>query len=155
MEKIDDNSFQYDDYVISFSDLTVIEAEGCYYKMDELFKQDYYGSEFWMVETEATIRHDSGAANFKLHLYGDRKMVIKALALSTSEVHYCPDIPLLSSWAQEEGWEMPEPDPDLVRESEDFWKFFYDTSMVYSRVLEKKYGTIDPIGEDFQEIDEE
>ena len=142
------NTFVYDDYAISFSDNSMIEAKGNYDKLKELFDEDFYGSAYWMVETQATMIHESGAANMTIHFFSDKRVIIQALELSTSEVHYCPDIPLLSAWAQLEGWNLPEPSNDLVRESEDFWKFFYDTSMIYSEFLEKKYGKIEVVYED-------
>lgn len=148
------NKFEYDDFSIAFSDLTVIEGKGNYNKIKKLFDREIFGNDYWMIETVVTILHESGAANMILHLFSDRKVTIESLSLSTSEVHYCPDIPILASWTQQEGWNLPEPSADLIRDSEDFWKFFYDTSMIYSPILENKYGKIEPIYEDDSDDDE-
>ena len=43
-------------------------------------------------------------------------------------------------WAQENGWKIPQPNPELVKVNKEFWKYFYDTLIIDSDYFDKLYG---------------
>jgi hypothetical protein len=43
-------------------------------------------------------------------------------------------------WAQESGWKIPQPNPELVKMNKEFWKYFYDTLIIDSDYFDKLYG---------------
>ena len=135
----EDNKENFD-FEINFTDITVLEADGKYSKAKEIMSKEI--SEEWMLETEATIISEFGEAFFILHLYYDGRVYIMNFSSKNNadDVYYNPDIRFLSFWAQESGWKVPQPFPDLIKENMDFWRYFWDTGIVDSDYLDKKIG---------------
>jgi len=128
------------DFEINFTDITLLESDGKYSKTKEIMDEEI--SKEWMLKTEAIIISEFGEASFILHFYYDGRVYIMEFASqgNTDDVYYNPDIRFLSFWAQESGWKVPQPFPDLVKENMDLWRYFWDTGIVDSDYLDKKVG---------------
>jgi len=44
------------------------------------------------------------------------------------------------TWAQEAGWEIPSPHPDLIKSKYSFWHHFWDSGIVESKYLDELCG---------------
>lgn len=130
-----------DEFVITFTDLTVIEGEGRYDEISKIMSKDFAASKSWMLETKAVLESQFGIAVFSLHLYHDGKLFIAEFQPSmTGDIYYNPDLRYLSVWAQEKGWGLPEPLPDLVRENPPFWKHYCEVGLIKSDYIKEKYN---------------
>ncbi len=127
------------DPIIEFTDCVLIEGEGYYDKIKEIMKEDVANK--WMLRTNIIISSESGESSMILHFYADGKIVIMEYMPSMSDVYYNTDIQSLSFWSQDHGWGVPQPDKDLVLSNLTFWKHFWDTMLVDSDLLTRKYGS--------------
>jgi len=128
-----------EDFEIDFGDITLLEANGLYKEVQKIMSDDF--AKEWMLESEVSITSSFGESSFLLHLYYDGSIYIMSFNSSPgNDAYYNPDIRFLSFWAQESGWKVPQPFPDLVRESTDFWKHFWETRIVDSEYLDDKVG---------------
>ena len=127
------------DFEIDFTDITVLEADGLYEDVKQIMADDV--AKEWMLETNAIINSEFGVSEFLLHLYFDGRIYIMSFVSSTdNDAYYNPDVRFLSFWAQESGWKVPQPFPELVRDNMDFWRHFWETSIVDSDFLDIKIG---------------
>jgi len=128
-----------DDFEIDFSDITLLEANGFYDRVQEIMADDI--AKEWMLESEVTVASSFGESSFLLHLYHDGSVYIMSFTSSPgNDAYYNPDIRFISSWAQQSGWKVPQPFSDLVKDNMDFWKHFWETRIVDSDYLDKKVG---------------
>jgi len=94
-----------------------------------------------MIATKCEIKSLHGIAIMELHFYHNGDVFIDSFQPSTSiDAYYNPDIRYLSAWLQEKGWHVPEPLPDLIRINVDFWKHFWESSLINSGYLNNLYG---------------
>lgn len=131
------------DFEINFEDITLLEAEGYYNKVNELMNEEEFGGDSWMIRSSVTISSELGSSSFVVHFYYNRDVYIVDFESATRDALYNPDISCLSAWAQEYGWKIPQPHKDLVRNHEEFWKYFWETGIVNSDFLEKRLGKRD------------
>jgi len=127
---------------ISFSDSTMLEGEGIYSNIKKIMKKDV-GDRDWMLRTFTTIITQSGESNFILHFWGNGDVYVIEYAPSIEGVYYNLDITALSSWSQVYGWHMPKISDDLIKKDIDLWKHFWETGLVGSDLLDKRYGVRD------------
>jgi len=128
------------DYTIAFSDLTIIETDGQFEKVEELLLRDSLGAPHWMIETNTTLGSRSGVAIMKIHLWWNKEVTIMEYKPSVTDVFCNTDLISLSQWAQERGWNVPVPNVDLVHSNKDFWKHFWETLVIDSTYLDELYG---------------
>ena len=140
---------------IRFTDCTLVETEGVYQKTKEVMEKDSVSGKEWMIASDATITHAFGFCELELHLWNSGRLEIVAFSPSSGDVLYNPDIPLLSTWSQDNGWSVPFVSDDLVRANTEFWKHFWETLLVDSDFLEKRFGPRFEMPEDKEELDEE
>jgi len=146
-----DNNFEF---TLNFSDLTILEADGEYLEAKKIMERELSKKATWMLKSNLTMDFPTGSCFMILHFYSDGKVYIIEYTSSVSDVFYNPDIPCISLWAQENGWDTPQPHPSLIKTGLDFWKHFWDTRIVDSDYLDKKYGerqiieTVDETEED-------
>lgn len=127
------------EFEISCSDITLIEAEWEFDSAKTIMDEDTFVDE-WTLASDVTVLHPQGVAGFNLDLNSDKSVIITFYQPSMGDVLYNPDVPFLSAWLQEHGWDMPEPHPDLVRVHDHFWRHFWETSIIQSGYLDNKYG---------------
>jgi len=56
------------------------------------------------------------------------------------DLYYNPDIQVISTWAQENGWKIPSPSESLIRSDKAFWKHFWDTLIIDSEFFDRVHG---------------
>ena len=131
----------------SYSDITLNESDGEYIKVKELFEKEVIKSTEWMIETRFSIEYSFGLADFNLHFYSDKSIVIIEYIPSTgmSNSLFSQDLSYLYQWANEKGWSVPSVTDDLVKQNLVFWKHYWDTHLIDSNYFYKKYGDRDII----------
>lgn len=131
------------EFSVDFTDISMIEADGKYDDLKRIMDRDLFDCGEWMISSQAHLNSQFGTAVMELHFYHNKDIFIMSFNPSGGgDVFYNPDIICLSMWANENGWNRPEPHRDLVDTNEVFWKHFWETSIVKSRYLEKKYPNI-------------
>jgi len=129
------------DFEIDFKDITLLESEGRFEEVNKIMKKETFGGDSWMIASEVIVSSSFGSSVFTLHLYHNKDVYIMDFqSTSGQEAFYNTDIPCISSWAQEYGWNLPKPCNDLVRTQEDLWKFFWETGIVNSELLVQRFG---------------
>ena len=150
-----ENNFEFE---LHFSDLTILEGDGEYAEVKKIMESGLYKDATWMLRSDLTIDFPAGSCILILHFYSDGNIYIMDYKSSVSDVFYNPDIPCISMWAQENGWNIPQPHPDLIKTGLDFWKHFWDTRIIDSDYLDQKYGErhiVDYVDDDIDDDIEE
>lgn len=162
-----DADAQYDfmDFEISFTDTTMLEANGEYEEVQRLMEapQPFIDkitvqlpSRSWVLKSKITIQHALGFCGMVCDFYHDGKVIVTSFMPSVRDVH-TPDMRCLSFWAQKFGWKVPEPKPSLVDENMEFWRRQWETYIVNSDYLDKKFGERKPyiFGDDADNEDDD
>jgi hypothetical protein len=133
------------DFEIQFTDLTLLQANGSYKKVCRIMNVHTYSTgasskrNEWMVSSRVTIRSPFGFAMLECHFYWNGKVYIADYRPSSKDIHNT-DIRCLTCWCNESGWKTPEPLPSIADSWLPFWRKEWDTYIVDSEYLEKKYG---------------
>lgn len=124
----------------NFSDVTILQADGEYQEVKKIMEKELRKDATWMLRSDLTIDFPTGSCVMVLHFYDNGNIYITDYKSSVSDVFYNPDIPCLSIWAQENGWNVPQPHPDMIKAGLDFWKHFWDTRIIDSDYFDTRYG---------------
>lgn len=133
------------EFDVQFNDLTMLEANGRFDKVCEIMSSDIAktGDEGkkkdWMIRSTVTIMSPFGYVGMICHFYNTGKVYIAEYYPSTRDLHN-QDIRFLTYWANEYGWKTPEPLPSVVDAWLPFWKKEWETYIVDSDHLDKKFG---------------
>jgi hypothetical protein len=134
-KKVEDVSIEFE-----VSDFTLKETLCNFAKTKELMEKD--GSKVWMIPTTVEINTAQGTSEISADFFSDKSVKINSMStlLNGVSIIYCPDIRYFVGWIQENGWSKPYPHPDLITMQEGIWKHFWETGLVESSQLDKKYG---------------
>ena len=128
------------EFELRFSDVTLNETEGVYKNVNERMLSELPFETKWVLRSDLSILSSVGMCNMEIQLHSDKSVYILSYQPSIGELFYNPDLQVLSQWCQKNGWKIPQPHFDLVRENKEFWKHFYDTLVIDSEYLDKIYG---------------
>ena len=128
------------EYELHFDDPTIIETDGKYDDVKALMEDELFvNPDDWMLKSKLIISSMVGLAELELNFYSNKKLYIVDYNASQSDVFYNTDLSVLSVWAQEAGWNIPRPHPDLVRARSTFWKHFWELGVIKSEYLNNLY----------------
>lgn len=131
---------------INFSDLTLVEGRGNYNNIKRIFDNEPISPETWMLESHMTILWQTepdcplpmnGFFEAKIHAFSNGDITIMNCALPKGVSR---DIEVFSVWAQFNHWNRPKVSNDLVEGEIIHWKHYWDTFLIDSDLLEKKFG---------------
>lgn len=125
---------------INFTDITLNETDGVFEETKKVMLKEPPFSDKWVLRSIVTIITDSGDGVMEIQCHGDGNIYILDYDPSIGDLYYNPDIQAISVWAQENGWKIPQPNPELVKMNKEFWKYFYDTLIIDSDYFDKLYG---------------
>jgi hypothetical protein len=134
-----------DEFEIQFNDQTLIETEGEYPRIVSLMKEESERSGVlsrnseWMIRSRAQITNMFGISVMTCHFYSNGKVYISEYLTSNKDIH-TTDVRCLTYWCSEKGWKVPEPLPVVVDGWIDFWKKEWETYIIDSEYLSKKFG---------------
>ena len=125
---------------IDFTDVTLAETDGEFEETNRLMLEELPNNNNWVIRSNVTITSISGIGSMTIQCHADKSIYIVEYAPSIGDVFYNYDIQAMSLWAQEKGWNIPQPHYELVRSNKEFWKHFWETLVVDSDYLDKLYG---------------
>jgi len=125
---------------INFTDITLNEADGVFEETKKIMLEEPLCNDKWVLRSLVTIISDSGDGSMEIQCHGDGSLYILDYIPSIGDLYYNPDIQAISMWAQDNGWKIPQPNPELIKMNKEFWKYFYDTLIIDSDYLDKLYG---------------
>lgn len=131
-----------DDYYnleFSFSDISMCESGGEFEVLDKLMNDEIPQNK-WCIITKLYINSNLGTCEFELQCDYSKNIYILEYSSSIEDVFCNPDIPGLSRWAQEKGWNIPQPSEFVAKSNKEFWKHFYDTNVIDCNYFDKVYG---------------
>ena len=128
------------EFMIDFTDITLNEADGVFKDVQNIMKKEPPGGDKWILRSDVTITGQAGMGIMEIQCHGDGSVYILQYSPSIGDLFYNPDIQAFSVWAQENGWKIPQPHYDLVKNNKEFWKHFYDTLLIDSDYLDSLYG---------------
>ena len=128
------------EFIINFTDITLNEADGVFEDTKEIMDNEVPRVEKWVLRSFVTIVSNSGEGSMEIQCHSDGNFYILDYEPSIGDLFYNPDIQAISMWAQDNGWNIPQPHPELVKSNKEFWKYFYDTLVIDSEYLDKLYG---------------
>jgi hypothetical protein len=94
-----------------------------------------------MLSSNLILYSSFGLAQFDLSFFKNKDIYIKEYSPSVAEVFYNPDIRCLTMWSFENGWNRPKPHRDLIDQDVELWRHFWETYLVDSEYLERKFGS--------------
>jgi len=125
---------------IFFSDITLSETEGNFEEIQEIMNNDeVLGEHDWVLKSRVTVSSPYGDGDFILDFYWDKRVYIVEYRGNYKDPYSNFDIRCLSSWCQSTGWDMPEPIESLSKNNKEFWKYFWETSLLKSAYFDKLY----------------
>lgn len=136
------------EFIIDFTDITLNETDGVFKQIQEIMKKEPPGGDRWFLRSSVTITGQMGMGMMEIQCHGDGSIYILEYVPSIGDLFYNPDIQAISMWAQANGWKIPQPHPELVKENKEFWKHFYDTLVIDSDYLDTLYGKRPQLGID-------
>jgi len=128
------------EFTINFTDITLNETDGVFEETKNIMLKEVPYNDKWVLRSLVTISSDTGDGSMEIQCHGDGNIYILSYEPSIGDLFYNPDIQAISMWAQENGWNIPQPHPELIKTNKDFWKYFYDTLIIDSDYLDKLYG---------------
>ncbi len=131
---------EQNEFIIDFTDITLNETDGDFKATKEIMLKEPPFNDKWVLRSNVSISSDGGEGMMEIQCHGDGSFYILQYEGTIGEVFYNSDIQAVSMWAQANGWDIPQPHPDLVKEKKEFWKYFYDTLVIDSDYLDKLYG---------------
>ena len=126
--------------MINFTDITLNESDGVFKEVQKIMLDEIPRSDKWVLRSFVTIASDTGEGSMEIQCHGDKNIFIIDYSPSIGDLFYNPDIQMFSMWAQDHGWNIPQPHPEMVKINKEFWKYFYDTLIIDSDYLDKLYG---------------
>lgn len=102
--------------------------------LDEKFTKD------WMIEDELTVSHQFGDSIFTIHFYQNGKATIYSFHKNRPTGADLMDLRALVIFLMKSGWKRPCPFSGEVDYAIEFWKDAWETGLVDSEYLEKKFG---------------
>jgi len=129
-----------EEFDLSFDDPTMLETDGMYEAVKQLMLEEDVPPHKWMIPTKLVLTSMSGVGEFDLNFFNDGLIYITNYKPSQSDIFYNTDLPVLATWAQESGWKMPRPHPDLIRAKYGFWHHFWEAGIVESEYLDQLCG---------------
>ena len=128
------------EFTINFTDITLNETDGVFEETKKIMLEEVPRSDKWVLRSQITIASNSGEGWMEIQCQGDGNIYILDYSPSIGDLFYNPDIQAISMWAQKNGWNIPQPNPELIKMNKDFWKYFYDTLIIDSDYFDKLYG---------------
>lgn len=128
------------DITIDFTDVTLSQTNGIYSEVKKIMESEFPYPKNWVIKTDITIDSEFGMGEMTLNFYFDGRIYIINYIPSVGDVFYNPDLQVISQWSQENGWKIPQPSEDLIKDNKEFWKHFYDTLIIDSDYFDEKYG---------------
>lgn len=135
-QKQEDNLW---DFELTFSDITLAETDGEYNAVKKLMTSEKVGDHEWTLRSQITIRSSFGEGHLLVNFNHDGSLYILEYAGGSVEL-YNPDIRCLCQWCQEAGWKIPEPSEELIKRDILFWKRMWQTLLIDSTFLDKRFG---------------
>jgi hypothetical protein len=127
------------EFIIGFTDVTLNEVDGVFKSVKKIMEKESVHK--WVIRSFVSIASPGGEANLEIQCHYDGHIYILDYTPSVEDVFYNPDIQVLSMWAQENEWKIPQPHPDLIKMDKDLWKHFYDTLIIDSDYFDNLYGS--------------
>lgn len=133
------------EFDIQFTDLTLLEANGRFDKVCQIMKKESeergsIGKDYeWMIRSKLTVLSPFGFCMLICHFYNNGKVYISEYIPSTKDIHNT-DIRCLTYWCNEYGWKTPEPLPTVIESWLGFWKKEWETYIIDSDYLDKRFG---------------
>ena len=129
------------DFELNFTDVTISETDGIFsdvlyamtHQYDNLTGILLSSPEDWTIRTTLTVESDLGIAKY--------------------DVYYNPDVSALSEWCQRKGWNIPEPSVALVKSNIEFWKHYWETTLVDSGYLDEVFGVREVVRPDYNPLE--
>jgi hypothetical protein len=129
------------EFMIDFSDLTLNEADGDYEKTKAIMEKEIPSSKEWVLRSTVTVTSSVGICNMIIQCHADGSVyILEYEPSSVGDLYYNPDIQVISTWAQENGWKIPSPSESLIRSDKAFWKHFWDTLIIDSEFFDRVHG---------------
>jgi len=128
------------EFTINFTDITLNETDGVYDDTKAIMSKEIPCVDNWVLRSDVTIASNSGEGFMEIQCQADGDIFILDYSPSIGDLFYNPDIQVISMWAQENGWNIPQPHSDLIKTNKEFWKYFYDTLVIDSEYFDKLYG---------------
>jgi len=130
------------EFTIDFTDCTMLEADGEFSVVEEIMLSEISGKD-WMISTDIILSNEQMQSTMTIDLYGNKDVYITGYGTFTENVYYNDDLRFLSVWAQQYGWNIPQPTKDLILKDKNFWKHFWDILIIDSVYFDNIYGKRD------------
>lgn len=136
-----------------FTDITLIQCYQKYrnYKIENIQKimdQQIFAKNTWMIRTDLQIQWSTvpnhavpcqGLSRFTLQIYSNKDVIIHQF-INMSGTVYSRDLQTLNIWCKQNGFNKPYPHKFLLEQNINLWKYYWQTFLINSQILDKKFG---------------
>jgi len=94
----------------------------------------------WMIEDDLSVSHQFGSSVFTVHFYPSREVIIYSFHKNRPNGSDMMDLRALVIFLMNKGWNRPSPISSEIDYAMDFWREAWETGLVDSDYLQKKFG---------------
>jgi hypothetical protein len=94
----------------------------------------------WMIEDDLSVVHQFGSSIFTVHFYPLKEVIIYSFHKNRPNGSDMMDLRALVIFLISKGWNRPSPISSEIDYAMDFWKEAWETGLIDSDYLQKKFG---------------
>jgi hypothetical protein len=94
----------------------------------------------WMIEDNLSVSHQFGSSVFTVHFYPSKETIIYSFHKNRPNGSDMMDLRALVIFLMNKGWKRPSPISSEIDYAMDFWREAWETGLVDSDYLQKKFG---------------
>lgn len=128
-----------EEYSVSFNSELVEKCLGQYKRVHKKMKETEPFASQWVLQTDFSVAHPVGSFTCVCNLYYDGKIVIYDTKGQSMRAHNINDIRFIKKATLWLGWDSLTVVPSEIDSSIDFWKRCWETGLIDSDYLDKKY----------------
>lgn len=146
------------EFEIQFTDVTMCEGGGKYSEIKDIMKKQLLKegikSADWTIRSVVIIQHETGMCRMTCEFkFGPLVRICDYQ--STSKDIFNDDARCLCAWSNSSGWGIPDVSENAVLDSLEYWKTQWETFIVNSPYLEKRFGKRPEIDDTIEETEKD
>lgn len=128
-----------EEYDVSFLDDILEKCLGQYSRVCKKMSEINSECKEWVLQSNFSINHPVGSFSCTLNFYYDGKVVIYNTAVPRMSGHNINDVRFLKKAITWMGWKILTCTPAEIESSMEFWKRCWETGLIESEYISKKY----------------
>lgn len=130
------------EFEIYMTDVTLNESDGVFDVANSIMNKHSCNAKRneWFIRSNIGVLNNFGYNEFVCQFDNNKNVFIVSYSPVIRDTFYNVDIRCFSQWCMQKGWNQPEPSSSVIEERIDFWKYQWETGMIYSSYFDNIFG---------------